>query len=238
MRVCAMRTARVWLARERQESVYYYTSIRSGQHHGGNRRRNRRRPAAALHNLRCGWGRGLSADNWMWWPPINRVMDPSSDPVCIYPILPPDCCTETKCNPFPYKLLLGRFFFPSQKLSLRWTILVCIDLAQRSCWPKRKTQGHDEDILTNDSFISIHHEAITVSSPRQKSSSGGPGDGGTRKGWRGSTPPNCWDDPIAQHVYLFLPSIFWLDFTYSDWANIFWSSCVSAQQEMVRVKCD
>jgi hypothetical protein len=111
MRVCAMRTARVWLARERQESVYYYTSIRSGQHHGGNRRRNRRRPAAALHNLRCGWGRGLSADNWMWWPPINRVMDPSSDPVCIYPILPPDCCTETKCNPFPYKLLLGRFLF-------------------------------------------------------------------------------------------------------------------------------
>ncbi len=59
---------------------------------------------------------------------------------CAYPILPPDCCTVTKRNPFPYKLLFGRFFFPSQKLSLRWTILVCIDLAQRSCWPKRNTR--------------------------------------------------------------------------------------------------
>jgi hypothetical protein len=67
----------------------------------------------------------LSADNWMWRPPINRVMDPSSDPVCIYPTTP-DCCTETKCNPFPYKLLLGRFFFPSQKWFRSWTIPVCI----------------------------------------------------------------------------------------------------------------
>jgi hypothetical protein len=67
----------------------------------------------------------LSADNWMWRPPINRVMDPSSDPVCIYPTTP-DCCTETKCNPFPYKLLLGQFFFPSQKWFRSWTIPVCI----------------------------------------------------------------------------------------------------------------